>query len=485
MSSYSIDFQSGGSESSPTIPGKTSITLPQNSINSTATTLTLTGKGVPNYGEIQQENFIRLLENFASKTAPAHPTVGQVWFDTTEDALMVYNIDETWGPVGFGLLVSETTPATATEGLLWYSLTDRVLYLKVDPLTVNPNYPLYVDGTWVQVWPHVTQYASYTEYNALAARINKIIGTASTSGSDSDVANNQWGWGQTDTLPTFTDINTPEIFDNTAWITLLSRLRKAVRHTSTAESTVSTVGFIDDGRGPNADATLYTPAVAWNSGWDGNGIAGLNTYWAALETSIGNLETNRFTVNASGAQIANIHTDQTVGSTWASNRVLDVSIQFTNHTAAKHFFNTGSMVRFTIALTTGAGLASSWYTTINTAALDSSGLCMDFKGNKIGISGTTSFQDIYTLSRSGLTIAYGTGSLVVAAKYDSTTGLLVMRLSFNEDFTSGQSANQLTVVTDVRKPINILSGAPHIDTPVIATPSCTTSGTFLTALAGT
>ena len=62
---------------------KKRIALPQKSSDSTSTSITLTGRGLPNYGEIQQENFLRLLENFASDTEPLHPTVGQIWYIPT------------------------------------------------------------------------------------------------------------------------------------------------------------------------------------------------------------------------------------------------------------------------------------------------------------------------------------------------------------------------------------------------------------------
>ena len=495
MSNYNVDFQSGGDETSPTIDGKTTIVLPSSTTDTTSTSLTLTGRGVPSYGEIQQENFIRLLENFASKTAPEHPTIGQIWFDSVSNSAKVYGMDETWDPVGFGLFIDSSVPSDATEGTLWYNSSDKILYMKIDTSTVNANYPLYYTD-WVQVWPHVVPYASITEYNVIAARLNTVIGTPSTSGSDSDVANNQYGWGQSDTVEIFTTMNAPSAFNNTKWMILISRLRKALRHTTVDETTVPTTGYIEDGRGPITAATTYTPAVTWRSGWQGNGIAGLATNYAALQTAITALETSRFTVNASGAQIVNSHTDTTLGSTWKSTRVLDVAFQFTSHAAAKAFFNTGSMARFTISTTNGASLAGGWYTTIHGAALDSSGFVIDYKGCKIGLAGsyisgsasvgfydlTTSFQTMYTLARSG---AYGTGSLVIQGKYDLSTGILTVRLSFNEDFDSGESANQLTVATDVRTPLTILSSAPHVDTPAIVAPTVTTSGTFLTASAGT
>lgn len=45
--------------------------------------LELAGYGLANYGELTAENFIRLVENFASSTPPVKPTRGQLWYDTS------------------------------------------------------------------------------------------------------------------------------------------------------------------------------------------------------------------------------------------------------------------------------------------------------------------------------------------------------------------------------------------------------------------
>ena len=76
MSEYIVNWSSNT---------KGAISLPEQTLNSSSTSLVLTGRGLENYGEIQQENFIRLLENFAKSSAPDNPTIGQLWYqmDTT------------------------------------------------------------------------------------------------------------------------------------------------------------------------------------------------------------------------------------------------------------------------------------------------------------------------------------------------------------------------------------------------------------------
>lgn len=77
----------------------TTITVTYNNFLDNSTSITLTGKGVANYGAIQQENYIRLMENFASQTPPQNPTVGQQWYNTNTGTLSVYIQSNPVGPV--------------------------------------------------------------------------------------------------------------------------------------------------------------------------------------------------------------------------------------------------------------------------------------------------------------------------------------------------------------------------------------------------
>lgn len=57
----------------------------------TTTSLQLPGKLFQNYGEPINENLIKLLENSASGTEPSAPLAGELWWDTTNTLLKVYN----------------------------------------------------------------------------------------------------------------------------------------------------------------------------------------------------------------------------------------------------------------------------------------------------------------------------------------------------------------------------------------------------------
>jgi hypothetical protein len=61
-------------------------------INTVATSLSLVGKGYPNYGEKIAGNFLHLLENFSSPIPPENPIEGQLWYDTSDPAKKVLRI---------------------------------------------------------------------------------------------------------------------------------------------------------------------------------------------------------------------------------------------------------------------------------------------------------------------------------------------------------------------------------------------------------
>ena len=87
------------------------ITLEDGVVDTTTTGLTLIGRNAPTFGERQNENFIRLLENFARETAPGSnvgdalgpPMIGQLWYNVTTRQISVYTgtgADNGWKSLG-------------------------------------------------------------------------------------------------------------------------------------------------------------------------------------------------------------------------------------------------------------------------------------------------------------------------------------------------------------------------------------------------
>lgn len=92
----------------------------------TSTSLGLLGRNYTGYGEVQNENFIFLLENFANTNPPARPVKGQTWFNSLNNVLNVYT-GTVWIPVG-AATPSETSPAEVL-GAFWLKTTTEQLYV--------------------------------------------------------------------------------------------------------------------------------------------------------------------------------------------------------------------------------------------------------------------------------------------------------------------------------------------------------------------
>ena len=86
-------------------------------VNTTATSLTLVGRGVTSYGNDEAENYVYLLENFANSTAPLRPILGQLWYNSTTDVLSAYNAANTWTTLASQTYVEAQKINTALTGV--------------------------------------------------------------------------------------------------------------------------------------------------------------------------------------------------------------------------------------------------------------------------------------------------------------------------------------------------------------------------------
>lgn len=68
------------------------VTIPDQTIDTaTLGTISLVGKGAVHYGTAFAENFVYMLENFSSPEAPVNPLRGQLWYDSGDSVLKVFN----------------------------------------------------------------------------------------------------------------------------------------------------------------------------------------------------------------------------------------------------------------------------------------------------------------------------------------------------------------------------------------------------------
>jgi hypothetical protein len=116
-------------------------TIADGTIN-TSSSLTLVGKNYAGYGEFLDENFIYLLENSANSTPPGAPLTGQLWWDSTNGLLKVFN--GTIFKTISAATASASAPSSNVQGDLWYD-------------TTNAQLKVYTGTTWLLVGPAFTE----------------------------------------------------------------------------------------------------------------------------------------------------------------------------------------------------------------------------------------------------------------------------------------------------------------------------------------
>lgn len=115
-------------------------TVADGQIDDVSTDLTLIGKNYSGFGEALNENFVKLLENFANTAEPTNPIAGQIWFDSTETKLKVYS-GTGFIPVS-SATISNSQPLTLGVGDLWFNDADKQLYFfdGTSTILLGPDY---------------------------------------------------------------------------------------------------------------------------------------------------------------------------------------------------------------------------------------------------------------------------------------------------------------------------------------------------------
>lgn len=102
------------------------LTTIEDSVLDQTTSIGLVGRNYVGYGEIQNENFVFLLENFSGENPPARPIKGQTWYDSKNSKLNVYSGTE-WVPVGAA--TTSDIPPVEVIGSFWFKSATKQLYV--------------------------------------------------------------------------------------------------------------------------------------------------------------------------------------------------------------------------------------------------------------------------------------------------------------------------------------------------------------------
>lgn len=116
------------------------VNISDSDVDQETTSLDLIGKNVNNYGEIYNNNLVRLLTSFASHDAPRNPQIGQLWFSLNQNTLRVYD-GSNFIPV-YGSQVSGSPPNNPSEGDFWFDSTNNQFFV--------------YNGSWKIVGPPVS-----------------------------------------------------------------------------------------------------------------------------------------------------------------------------------------------------------------------------------------------------------------------------------------------------------------------------------------
>lgn len=239
MSGYTLRF------SDPTNTATVLVPPMPPGINTVDTSLSLVGRGYPNYGEKYAQNFLSLLENFSGPIPPENPIQGQLWYDTSDPNRKVLRIMDgsstlTRWPSATGIYQQGTNPkiygaAALKDGDLW-----------VD--TAYNQLKLFSDNDWIVVGP----FSGGPKQSGIT--VERLTDASNTSNKNDCVFT--WAYGKVVSIvSTATDFTAIEVYDG------FDTIKKGINLSTSSFGTTGLTKFIGTATSAdklgNIDASKY------------------------------------------------------------------------------------------------------------------------------------------------------------------------------------------------------------------------------------
>jgi len=250
-------------------------TVADNTVNTTATSISLVGKNYSGYGSFLNENYVKILENFSNSTAPSAPLTGQLWYDTTATLLKVYTGSQ-WKQIGTST-AGATAPGSPIVGDLWWDSAN--LLLKV-----------WSGSSWISIGPSTSGGTSGAGGTTTGALVDTIVDTLTLSHSviKFSIANQVIAIVSKDTTA-FTPLTAI-----TGFITIYPGI-----------NLVNSVGFQFTGNATNALAINNVSSTSFVRSDQNSSIAGTLSIVSDNGITIGNTSTQTISVNSGAIKVQN------------------------------------------------------------------------------------------------------------------------------------------------------------------------------------
>lgn len=133
--------------------GTALLTLADGTEDSTTTSLNLVGRNFAGYGIFVNENFIKLMENFSSASAPTNPLIGQLWWDANSRHLNVWQGSGIGWKVISSSLTGPTPPVSPVTGDFWWN-------------TSTSQFSVFNGSQWIAIGPAIPPGVAVTSFVA-------------------------------------------------------------------------------------------------------------------------------------------------------------------------------------------------------------------------------------------------------------------------------------------------------------------------------